>query len=68
MLEWFTRLTFITRAASPDISFRRMKCPTGAARRHDGSRPDRGYAVPPGEWAVSADLSLEDGRVLQEWK
>jgi hypothetical protein len=29
------------------------------------SRSELGYAVPPGEWAVSADLSLEDGRVLR---
>jgi len=28
-------------------------------------RPELGYAVPPGEWAVSADLRLEDGRVLR---
>jgi len=28
-------------------------------------RPELGYAVPPGEWAVSADLALEDGRVLR---
>ena len=29
-------------------------------------RPELGYAVPPGEWAVSADLNLEDGRVLRD--
>jgi len=29
------------------------------------SRPELGYAVPAGEWAVSADLKLEDGRVLR---
>jgi hypothetical protein len=28
-------------------------------------RPELGYAVPPGQWAVSADLKLEDGRVLR---
>jgi hypothetical protein len=29
------------------------------------SRPELGYAVPPGQWAVSVDLTLEDGRVLR---
>ena len=28
-------------------------------------QPELGYAVPPGQWAVSDDLTLEDGRVLR---